>query len=356
MNTLISRWQQLGSLVLACILLVGLTACSQETENPPVRLQGQIFGTFWLATFPGNWSEEQAEQLEAGIIRELEAVDASMSTYRDSSELSRLNQAEPGTSVPVSQALMEVLQLSQQIAEASNGALDVTVGGLVNLWSFGPEARPEEIPSQEELQDRLAAVGYQHLLLDAEQLQVTRTTDSYIDLSALAKGYAVDQVGTWLKSQGVNNFLVNIGGEVLVGGERKPGQPWRIGIELPEATSQQAYHILPLINSSVATSGDYRNYYEIDGQRMSHTLNPVSGRPIDHQLASVTVEHPSNAVADAWATAFMVMGREEALKVAEQEGIRAIMITREEDSWKTWLSQPMQEHLGPELTQQLLSH
>ena len=342
-------------LLLLSLLVIFLAACSSEPEKQPVRLQGQIFGTFWLATFPDDWSEQQAQQLEEGIVRELDAINQAMSTYLEDSELNQLNRYEVGEWMSISPELLEVLTVSQRISEASNGAFDVTVGGLVNLWSFGPEHQPEEIPDSEELQKRLTAAGYQNLELDPEQQQARRLEDFYIDLSAVAKGYAVDQVAAWLQSQGVENFLLNIGGDLIVGGERKPGQPWRIGVELPDGSVQQAYHILPLTDASIATSGDYRNYYEIEGRRLSHTIHPQTGWPVDHHLASVTVQHPSNAVADAWATAFMVLGVEEGLKIANQEGIKALLISRRDDAWDTWLSDAMQVHLGSEMTEKILN-
>lgn len=342
--------------LLVFILLASfLTACSSEPEKQPVRLQGQIFGSFWLATFPDDWSEQQAEQLEEGILGELEAINQSMSTYIEDSELNQLNRQEVGEWMAVSEGLFEVLKISQAVSQASSGAFDVTVGGLVNLWSFGPEHQPEEIPNTDELQKRLSQVGYQNLELDEEQQKARRLKDFYIDLSGVAKGYAVDQVAAWLDSQGVENYLVNLGGDLIVGGERKPGQPWRIGVEVPDGSIQQAHHILPLVDESIATSGDYRNYYEVEGRRLSHTIHPKTGWPVDHNLASVTVQHPSNAVADAWATAFMVMGVEKSLEVAQREEIKALLISRSEDVWETWLSEAMQQQLGRELTEKILN-
>lgn len=340
-------------ILLALVFL--LAACSGEPEKQPLRLQGQIFGTFWLATFPDDWSEQQAKQIEQGILQELEAVNASMSTYIEDSELNQLNQAELGEWVEVSSELFEVLKISQQIAAASDGAFDVTIGGLVNLWSFGPEARPENLPATSELQERLDQLGYRYLELDADNQRARRMQDFFIDLSGVAKGYAVDQVAFWLKQQGVDNFLVNIGGDLIVGGERKPGQPWRIGVEVPDGSIQQAHHILPLVDSSIATSGDYRNYYEVDGRRMSHTINPRTGWPVDHNLASVTVQHSSNAVADAWATAFMVLGTEASLEVANREGIKLLSISRDGDAWRTDLSEAFKQQLGSELSNKLLN-
>lgn len=336
------------------LLLLLLSACGSSTPDQPARLQGQIFGTFWLVTLPGDWSSEQLETLRAGILEQLNAVDASMSTYRQDSELNQLNQLEIGEWMPVSAPLFDVLLLSQRVAEASGGSFDVTVGGLVNLWNFGPEARADERPSAEVLASRLSHVGHAKLELDMENRQARRQADFFVDLSGVAKGYAVDQVARWLSAQGVDHFLLNIGGDLVVAGERALGQPWRIGVEVPDGSMQVARHILPLTDLSVATSGDYRNYFEQDGRRYSHTLDPRSGEPVDHHLASVTVIHPSNAVADAWATAIMVLGTEEGLAVAEAEGLAVLLISRRGEHWETQISSALRSLFSEDVISSLL--
>lgn len=344
------------ALTLKCSLLVVLlllAACSDSQERQPVRLQGQIFGSFWLATLPDEWTAEQVKQLEAGIKQVLDKVDLAMSTYKPESELSRLNASPLEEWVQVSADLFEVLSLSQAIAETSQGAFDITLGNLVNLWSFGPEERPEAIPDLDLLNERLSLVGYRYLALDKKQSAASRLRDIYLDLSGVAKGYAVDKVAEWLKQQGVDNFLVNVGGEIIVAGQRSEGKPWRIGVEVPDIELQTVHHIIPLVDESVATSGDYRNFYEVDGRRMSHTIDPKTGWPVNHNLTSVTVIHSSNAVADAWATAFMVLGTEASLALANQENIKVLLISREETGWRTQLSSSMQQALGSELTSKI---
>lgn len=339
---------------LLLVLLFVLAACSGEQDKQPVRLQGQIFGSFWLATLPDEWTVEQVKQLELGIQAELNKVDASMSTYKPDSELNRFNAAPLNKWVELSPELFEVFSLSQAVALASQGAFDVTIGGLVNLWNFGPEAQPEAIPATRLFRARLASVGYQYLELDIEKQSARRLRASYIDLSGVAKGYAVDKVAEWLKQQGVNNFLINVSGEIMVAGQRAEDQPWRIGIEVPDERLQTAHHIIPLTNESVATSGDYRNFYELDGKRMSHTISPKTGWPVAHNLTSVTVIHPVNAVADAWATAFMVLGAEESLSLANSENIKVLLISKEDEAWKTQLSNSLQHAFGEELTDKIL--
>lgn len=342
-------------LALFTLTLLTLVGCAEEHERQPVRLQGHIFGSFWLATLPDEWTAEQIKQLKLGIEGELNKVDEVMSTYKPNSELNRFNAAPLGEWVELSADLFEVFSISQTVSKKSQGAFDVTIGGLVNLWSFGPEARPETIPEAALLKKRLAAAGFQYLELDAERQAARRFRASYVDLSGIAKGYAVDKVAQWLQQQGVSNFLMNVSGEIVVAGQRAPEQPWRIGIEVPDDRLQTAHHIIPLMNESVATSGDYRNFYELDGKRMSHTINPKTGWPIDHNLTSVTVIHASNATADAWATAFMVMGAEASLELANRENLKVLLISKVDKAWKTQVSNSLQKKLGAELTNKILN-
>lgn len=337
-------------LLLSSLLLV---ACNHEPRPEQHRLEGSIFGSFYQITLAGVYSEQELERLHAGAVAQMQAVDASMSTYRDDSELSQLNRSPVGEWFAVSAPLLTVLTTSEDIASRSGGAFDVTVGGLVNLWSFGPEARPLTAPSDDERLQRLAEVGYRHVNLDSEQQRVRRQRDLFIDLSAIAKGYAVDQVSAWLLQQGVDNHLVNLGGDLLARGTRSDGAPWRIGIELPDSTQMEvAQHVLPLHDLSVATSGDYRNYVEIDGQRFSHTIDPRSGLPVQHNLASASVLHASNMLADAWATTLMVLGTEQGRLMAEQEDLKVLLLSRNpEGGWDSWASPALRALYGDEVLQ-----
>jgi len=340
-------------LLLLIILLVG---CS-ERDRPlasPVTLEGEIFGTFYQITIADPLTRREADQLEAGILAELEAVDAAMSTWREDSELMAFNEAPIGQWQPLSDALVEVLAIGQAVAEASEGAFDMTIGGLVNLWSFGPEARPREVPSEATLAARLAKVGPDSLEVDQQALQARRLRDVFVDLSAVAKGHATDRVAAYLTQQGIDHYLVNLGGEVKVAGYRDAESvPWRIGIEAPRDGYPEARHVLPLQDIAVATSGDYRNYFEFDGQRYSHTLDPRTGRPIDHRLASVTVIHPSDAWADAWATALLVLGDEAGMALARKHSLAVLMLVRQDEGWTSLASPAFAEHFGREITEAL---
>ncbi|MFN2409879.1 MAG: FAD:protein FMN transferase, partial [Halomonas sp.] len=233
-------WRYCGMVV---VLLIALAGCS-ETDRPlesPVKLEGNIFGTFYQVTLADSLTQGQVNEIEEGIEQELENVDQSMSTYRDDAELMAFNQSPLGEWQPMSDGLIDVLAISQSIAESSEGAFDITIGDLVNLWSFGPEARPEEVPSDEELNERLARVGFDAIEVDTQALEARRTRDVFVDLSAIAKGHATDRVAAYLDQQEVENYLVNLGGDLMTRGYRDVDDQsaWRVGIEVPENGQQR---------------------------------------------------------------------------------------------------------------------
>lgn len=337
--------------------LVSLLAGCSESDRPlesPVKLEGNIFGSFYQVTISDPLTQGEALELEDGIQTVLEDVDAAMSIYREDSELMAFNDAPPGDWQPLSDELIEVLAIGQAVAEQSDGAFDVTIGGLVNLWSFGSEARPEETPDADTLAERLALIGPESVELDVEALQARRLRDVFVDLGGVAKGHATDRVADYLDQNEIGHYLVNLGGDLVVRGYRDgEAEPWKIGIEAPLEDRQEAQHILPLHDISVASSGDYRNYFEEDGRRYSHTIDPRSGRPITHHLASVSVLHPSNAWADAWATALMVLGEEEGMRLARDQGLKVLMLVREDDGWSSVVTPAFVDHFGTSLVEEL---
>ena len=345
-----------SSLVL--IGLLGMTACSSEEERQlesPVRFEGAIFGSFYQISIADPLTQGELSDIEEGFLEELQNVDKAMSTYRDDSELVAFNQAPVGEWQSLSPATVEVMAISQSVSEDSQGALDVTVGGLVNLWSFGPEAQPEEVPDDQTLEVRLETVGSDALEFDTDDNQAQRTRDVFVDLSAVAKGYAADQVADYLGQRGFEHYLVNLGGDLVAQGYRDPEEetPWRIGIEVPEDGRQTAQLVLPLSDMTVATSGDYRNYFEQDGQRFSHTIDPRTGRPITHGLASVSVFDDSNARADAWATALMVAGEQEGMAIAQANDLDVLMLVRDGEQWKSLASPGFAATFGEKLLDEL---
>lgn len=353
-----ARWGR-ALIVTGSLLSLGLgvAGCSESDRplEPPVRFDGNIFGTFYQVTIMDPLTQGESLELEEGFKAELENVDQAMSTYRDDAELIAFNEAPLEEWQPLSNELIEVLAISQSVAEASQGAFDITVGDLVNLWSFGPGARPEEVPADDVLAEQLAQVGYDALEVDTQNMQARRIRDVFVDLSGVAKGHGTDRVAAYLEQQGLEHYLVNIGGELIARGLRDEQEqtPWQIGIEVPEDGQQRAQHIIPLESMSVATSGDYRNYFETDGQRFSHTIDPRTGRPVTHQLASVSVFHPSNAWADAWATALLVVGEQEAMQLAIENNLKVLLLVRDGEQWRSIASPEFVNYFGETLVNEL---
>jgi FAD:protein FMN transferase len=352
-----ARWVRVSFMAAMVIAAVALTGCS-ENDRPlesPVRFEGDIFGTFYQVTITDPLTQGEARALEEGFLAELESVDHAMSTYRDDSELIAFNESPLEEWQPLSNELIEVLAISQSVAEASRGAFDITIGDVVNLWSFGPGARPEEVPTNEALAEQLAAVGFDAVEVDTQQMQARRTRDVFVDLSAVAKGHGTDRVAAYLDQQGIEHYLVNLGGDLIAKGLRDEEEqtPWRIGIEVPEDGQPRAQHIIPLESMSVATSGDYRNYFEVEGERFSHTIDPRTGRPVTHQLASVSVFHPSNAWADAWATALLVVGEESAMQMAVENNLKVLLLIRNGEEWQSLASPEFVNYFGDALINEL---
>ena len=330
MREFLNALKRPAALLLAVLFI---TACGKSApEQKVLAITGLTMGTSynvkWVSTDPDTTTLQQA------VTAELVDINNSMSTYIDSSELSKLNRHTVGEWFPVSDQLIEVLSLSRQVSDQSSGQFDATVGPLVNLWGFGPDGRIEKAPSESQIQQLRPRIGYQLLDIDTENKRVRRTADIYIDLSAIAKGYGVDIIAELLEQRGIKNYLVEIGGEMRLQGNKPEQTPWRVAIERPDVTGRSVQGVVLPGNNAVATSGDYRNYFEQDGIRFSHTIDPGTGKPITHKLASVTVITPSCALADAYATALTVMGDEAGYKFAVQQGIEAYFIVKAEEGFK----------------------
>jgi len=320
--------------LLACLLLV-LTGCEQGSDRSDERvlaLRGSTMGTSYSVQIVEPHADLDRDALAEDINARLADINKLMSTYRPGSELSRFNNSNATSWFLVSPQLVAVVETAQAVSEASAGAFDVTVGPLVNLWGFGPTPRAEDIPSAGDIQAARARVGWQQLEVQAQPPALRKSRpDVYVDLSAIAKGYAVDQLAGLLESQGVGDYLVEIGGELRGRGVNGRGEPWRIAIERPDASRRAAFRVVALRDMGMATSGDYRNFVEIGGQRYSHTIDPATGWPVGHRLASVTVLAEDCMQADAWATALLVLGPERGLELAEQLGLAALFIEHAQD-------------------------
>nr|WP_298410219.1 FAD:protein FMN transferase [uncultured Halomonas sp.] len=329
------------ALSLMALVIALLTGCDSGLEEH--RFQGPIFGTGYHVTAYADLDQDDYARLESGILAELERIDALMSTYRDDSELSHFNRFPVAVPFFVSPATAEVVRESLRIARLSNGAFDVTIGPAVNLWGFGPEGRPEKVPDAKMLKEVLSRVDASALQLEDGKLSKKKPV--YVDLSGIAKGYASDQVADYLEANDVSNYLVEVGGEIRTHGHKPGDEPWRIAVEKPLSSERSAQRIIDLEAAAVATSGDYRNYFEADGVRYSHTIDPRTGRPIENRVASVTVITERSATADALATAFTVMGADAGLKLAEKENLAVYFIVREEEGFITRMSSSFEPYL-----------
>lgn len=270
------------------------------------------------------------EELRGAIQAELERVEARMSTYRESSEVSRFNRHQGTGAFPVSDDTARVVAAARAVAEASGGAFDVTISPLVALWGFGAGSAPTAaLPGPEQVRAARRHVGYQKLHVELSPPTLRKEDPALrIDLGAIAKGYGVDRVALRLEELGARRFFVEVGGEVRVLGEKAPGRPWRVGIEQPDQGVRVSRRVLHLSSGAVATSGDYRNFYERDGKRISHTIDARTGRPVRHKFASVSVLAPSAMMADAYATAINVLGPVEGPALAKRSGLAVYWIER----------------------------
>ncbi len=333
------------------VLVFLLGNCHHAAKLEQQEFSGPTMGTTYHVTvIDTSFDEMQVEFLRHGIDSILAGINQAMSTYLEDSEISRFNQQNSTYPVEISPAFREVVQYGLKLCTASQGAFDITVMPLVNFYGFGSEPGEDRFPTVEEIDAWLDLTGCDRIGLDSSSIWKT-DPDVSIDLSAIAKGYAADAVMTWLGASGYLRAFVEVGGEVLARGMNGEDLPWRIGIDRPHMDAlpgQEFQHILGLHDHAVATSGDYRNYREIEGQRVSHMMDPRTGYPIDHNLASVSVIAENCMVADGAATMLMVMGVQEGLIwMADHPELDALFISRLTDG-------SFQEHQTPGFSSYLL--
>mgnify|MGYP002149845147 CR=1 FL=1 len=325
--------------ILKIWLIVGflLSIIGCELDKPKVyafSYVGTTMGTSFSIKSGYLPPEISIKQLQELITTRLNEINQRMSTYINDSELSKLNQAQTTDNQKVSPELFKVLKTSEEISTLSRGAFDITIAPLVDLWGFGPDVSSLKAPPTKDINALLVRSGYQKLQLNTVSLTLKKLLPELsMDLSALAKGYAVDEVALILEQQGIQDYLVEIGGELRLKGKNLQNKKWRIAIEKPNIQQRELQKVIAISDIAMATSGDYRNFFEQEGVRFSHTIDPRTGSPVTHKLASVTVLHSSSMYADAWATAFMVLGSEQAYKIAEQQKIAAFFIIKTEQGF-----------------------
>ncbi len=303
-------------------------------------LNGSTMGTTYTIKVV---TDDDLSGLHEEIESELARINMIMSTYITESELSKLNSGSIGVPVEISQDLAGLLLLSKELNSVTKGAFDVTIGPLVNLWGFGPIEETENIPTPDEIVDQLDRVGLSKLGLDGST--AFRMADIYVDLSGIAKGFAVDRIASLLAENSYMDYLIEIGGELKVGGSNGEDRLWSIAVERPEILQRSIFRTLPLKNLAMATSGDYRNYREIDGQRYSHLIDPRTGFPITHKLVSVTVLHPSTAFADGLATGFSVLSFKEAMQIAVEHNYSVLFIIKSTSGFAEYRTPALEKYL-----------
>jgi thiamine biosynthesis lipoprotein len=310
------------------LISLGFSACSDTQNSRAYQLSGSTMGTSYNITVVGE------NRVDPDIITaSLEFLENTLSTYREDSELMQLNKAPANTWINISQDLYKVLKISEEVSLLSDGAFDTSIAPLIDLWGFGPDKTNfGSPPDVKDIQTLMGNVGYQYLMLAADESAVLKTRMVKLDLSAVAKGYAVDVIADLLATNNINNYLVEIGGEIYASGHNAQGEAWHIAIESPEYSAERIpVRIISASDLGIASSGDYRNFYEVDDVHYSHTLDPRKGYPVNHKLASVTVLADSAARADALATAFNVLGTEQAIILADKNNIPAYFLENTDD-------------------------
>lgn len=297
-----------------------------------VEFRGTTMGTTYMIKVVGSGQENPhslGAELRADVEDLLKTVNRQMSTWIKDSEISSFNNYQGTEWFDVSADTAYVFSEARRVSQISGGAFDVTAGPIIRLWGFGNRKTDDRIPSDQEVQAVLSGIGYQKLTVRMDKPAIKKEEPGlYCNLSAIAKGFGVDKIAMYLDGKGFDNYLVEIGGEVRAKGSKPGNQPWRIAIATPDGTSNYQ-RVLELNNVSMATSGDYHNYFEKNGVRYSHLVDPITGRPITHKLASVTVIHSNCMTADALATGISVMGPEKGYDLAVSENIPVFMIIRE---------------------------
>ena len=320
----------------ALFVALMLGSCTMGSDQMTV-IHGSTMGTTY--TIKVVDTELGEETLKVRVDDELQRLNQTFSTYIEDSELSMLNRAISGVQIELSADLMAVLTMSRDLYQQSHGAFDVTVGPLVNLWGFGPAGPGNGIPGAASIRERLAKTGADKLELGHGY--VIKHAAVEVDLSAIAKGFAVDRIAEILVINGAQRYLVEIGGELKAHGFNANGRDWVVGVETPDTEQRALQLTLPVANQGMATSGDYRNFFYHGGVQYSHTLDPRTGWPVTHNMASVTVLHDSAALADGYATAFSVLGLTETMQIADAQKLKVLAILRTDKGYEEHESHAM---------------
>jgi thiamine biosynthesis lipoprotein len=331
-------------LIAAAALLLAACATPRPAET---LLAGETMGSAWTVKIAGRLPAS-AEALRDGIQSRFDAVDLALSNWRPDSALSRFNADDRGEWLTVDPELAGVMAYALELAALSDGAYDITVGPLVNLWGFGPDPATQSVPTATAIEAARARVGWRKVEVDVAARRARKQPGVRVDLSSLGKGRGVDRVAEWLDAQGVGDYLIDLSGKLRARGRNATGNPWRVAVERPGADAGSDAPaldpaVLTLRDESVATAGDYRRFFETGGRHYSHIIDPRTGEPVTHHTVSSTALAADCMQADAWATVFMVMDPGSARALADRLGLPALLIAREAQEFvlmpsRTWSS------------------
>jgi FAD:protein FMN transferase len=333
------------------VICIFLFSCSKPPEV--LSLSGQTMGTSYHITLVNNERKTllstRRTALQKDIDDKLIYINQLMSTYIKDSEISRFNLSPHNAWFSLSPEMVSVIDYSLYLSKVSEGKFDITVSPLIELWGFGA-AGEMEFPSDDAIASAKSQVGWESLILDKDNLRIKKTKPLSIDLSSIAKGYGVDVIAQLIEESGVQNYLVEIGGEIRVKGKNPDNNHWRVGVETPSFFQTSAKKVIQLSDESIATSGDYRNFFEKDGVRYSHTIDPVTGKPVIHNIASLTVIDSSamnsSMKSDGLATVFMALGEERALELADELGVAIYILSYDVDVFSESFSSAFSPYLS----------
>ena len=312
-------------------LIVVLSACGNGDSME--SFGGPTMGSTYSIKYVRRAGLPAAADVRVEVEKILADIDRQLSTYRSDSDIERFNDLPANRCQKMPASILKLIRVGEQLSEQSEGSYDLTVEPLLNLWGFGPQGREEKVPAEQALAQARQRVGYQHLRIEGDQLCKDAAVE--VDFNSIAAGYAVDTIAARLEALGIHDYLAEATGELKAAGKKLDGSPWRIALEEPRDDQQVAERIVAVDGFGLSTSGDYRNYFEQDGRRYSHTFDARSGRPVEHALASVTVIHPSALMADGLSTLLLILGPERGWAYAEKQGIAAFFVIRADTGFVT---------------------
>ncbi|WP_309675327.1 FAD:protein FMN transferase [Pseudomonas sp.] len=334
---MLNRWQ--GVLI---FLFGVLSGCGNGDTME--SFGGPTMGSTYSIKYLRHAGLPAPAEVRVQVEKILAEVDQQMSTYRSDSDIERFNDLPANRCQKMPAPILKLVRIGERLSEQSEGSFDLTVEPLLNLWGFGPQAREEKIPAAQALAEVRQRVGYQHLRIDGDQLCKGAAVE--VDFNSIAAGYAVDTMAAKLEAMGIHNYLAEATGELKAAGKKLDGSPWRVALEEPRNDQQVAERIIAVDGYGVSTSGDYRNYFEQDGRRYSHTFDARTGAPVLHALASVTVIHPSALMADGLSTLLLILGPERGWDYAETHDIGAFFVIRADTGFVTRTTQAFERLSG----------